>query len=110
MRLGEHIVERGEIEGGIEMVFLRVPVEELPVRFGDAQDLDIGTLEDGFEKALDMAMRESHDADAKGGGCLSGSGENQQAAEKDYLKCPHVASIIRHSGSGWASMERERGR
>ncbi len=79
--VGEHLFGGGEIKIGAEVVLFGVFVEQGAVWFGDADDLDVVTLEGVVEEAGHVTVSETDDRDFEwrrgvGGECEQGKEEN----------------------------------
>jgi hypothetical protein len=55
----------------VEAELFSIAGGERLIRFGDADDFDLGAVEGVFEESLDVAVNETDDADAKRSGSWS---------------------------------------
>jgi len=75
LRVGfrDQVLEVGEQRGLSEPVSCRCLGEQLAVRLGDADNLDLGAVPRLIEESVHMSMHQAHNADSKrrlGGQCL----------------------------------------
>ena len=85
----EHRLEVGVGGRGLEVVLLLVLLCERDIWLDDGNKLRIGGLGQRTEKALDVAVDETHDGDAngcgflggRGGGCREDAGDEEQTGK-----------------------------
>ena len=65
MRFGEHLFEVGKQESTVEAVSLCVLRKQALVRFGDADDFNLGAVQRCAKKSVNVSVNQADDADAQ---------------------------------------------